>query len=821
MKSARYRCGAFNVDPEERRFSQDDKEIILEAKVFAAILQLLARPAALVTRDELLDTVWGHRFVTPSTLNRVITLARRAFGDDAHEPRFIETVHGAGYRYIGPVETLPASNTELKARFGPPPNARLPARVHKLIGRQHELGQIGTLLDEHRGVTVLGIGGMGKTQCALEFARLNADNYPDGVWFFDLAPLQDANEWLRALALALFVQPAGDPELLASVLPLLAGRRALLVLDNCDRIAPTVGSLVFALLRGTDALKVLSTSQQPLGFVGEQLLRIPPLSLPGTATEPENEAGLARIAAAPAVELLCERASEVQPGFALTLANRATVVEICRQLDGMPLAIELAAARFAVLSAGQVLERLEQRFRFLGSDLSGRDLRHRNLLALLEWSYQLLSATEQRLLQWLAVFMRGWTVEGVIDIAGVLGHDPPLAVDLLGGLVNKSLVSVDISQTPPRYLLLETVREFALKQLAESGEERLARDAHLAYVRRLAASIDADIHSGCVRERLPQLVHEDENIRSAIEYANSFAEGRDSAMAIAGSLMLYWRGRGNYYFALRLYEIALRDTDGLQSVARARALLGYGVNLLFTRKSGEKIAAVLRSAADEASAFADTWTEACAQAYLAMCFAVTGEVDQADQAAHSASALAAGLGDELLLGLVGLARGWIQLARQDSAGAVESLRAARSLGPDPHQHHFIHTYLGLALLQMNQVEDAATQLLSGAKPAVEYNNLRGAGGFIEASAYVMVKQGRLEEATQLLAAAMRIREQTNISLLDFWFVQHREALEAAQQGLGSEAFEFHLLAGRAMRNEDAINMSIGLMQEIAAGAGPE
>ncbi len=821
MKSARYRCGAFKVDSDDRRFSQDDIEIILEAKVFAVILQLLDRPAALVTRDELLDTVWGHRFVTPSTLNRVIALARRAFGDDANEPRYIETVHGAGYRYIGPVEPLSLEATELKARFGPPSNARLPARVQTLIGRERELGQIRSLLDEHRGVTVLGTGGMGKTQCALEFGRQHAAAYPDGVWFFDLAALHDAHEWLRALALALFVQPAEEAELLASLPPLLAGRRALLLLDNCDRIAPAVGSLVLTLLRSTDELKVLSTSQQPLGFLGEQLLRIPPLALPELREELAGERGLAHIAGAPAVALLCERACEVQPGFDLTPANSATVVEICTRLDGMPLAIELAAARFAVLSAGQVLERLEQRFRFLDSDLSGRDPRHRNLLALLEWSYQLLSVAERRLLHWLAVFMRGWMVEGAIDVAGVLGHDPPLAVDLLGGLVKKSLVSVNTSLAPPRYVLLETVREFALQRLAESGEERLARDAHLAYVRHLALSIDADIHSGQVRERLPQLMHEDANIRSAIGYASSFVEGRLPAMAIAGSLMLYWRGRGNYHFALRLYEVALSNADGQQSPEHARAMLGYGVNLLFTTKTRRKVAPVLSSAADEARAFGDSWTEACAQAYLAMCFANAGEVDEAERAGNAAATLAAGLEDDLLLGLAGLARGWIHLARQDAPAAIEALRAARNLGPDPHQHHFIHTYLGLALFLMDRVEVAAAHLLNGAKPAVEYNNLRGSGGFIEACAYLLARLGRLEEAAQLLGAAMRIREQTDISLINFWIAPHERAVEVAQLGLGSEAYEFQIATGRAMRNEDAINLTIGIMQQISAGVAAD
>ena len=182
-----YLCGAVRVEPGNRRLTRRGVEIALEPKAFATLLELLARPGELVTRDQLLDAVWGHRYVTPATLNRVVTLLRRAFEDDAAHPRFIDTVHGAGYRYIGPLEQQERA-TDLRARFEPPAGARLPSKLDALIGREEELTRLRTLLERHRAITIVGAGGIGKTQCAMELARQCAGSFPDGVWFADLVP---------------------------------------------------------------------------------------------------------------------------------------------------------------------------------------------------------------------------------------------------------------------------------------------------------------------------------------------------------------------------------------------------------------------------------------------------------------------------------------------------------------------------------------------------------------------------------------------------------------------------------------------------------
>jgi DNA-binding winged helix-turn-helix (wHTH) protein len=235
-----YRCGECELDATNRSFKRDNVLQALEPKAFAVLIQLVSRPRELVTREHLLDEVWGHRHVTCSTLNRVIGLARRALADDADAPNFIHTVHGAGYRYVGPVERVTAI-VEAHACFAPPAAQRLPAPLAELIGRKAELKQIEELLDAGRSLTILGPGGVGKTQCALAFAHSHKHAYPDGIWFFDLAPFQRVDDWLKALASSMGIAPATERDPLPAITDSLKDRRALLFLDNCDRLALQLG----------------------------------------------------------------------------------------------------------------------------------------------------------------------------------------------------------------------------------------------------------------------------------------------------------------------------------------------------------------------------------------------------------------------------------------------------------------------------------------------------------------------------------------------------------------------------------------------------
>jgi predicted ATPase/DNA-binding winged helix-turn-helix (wHTH) protein len=820
--SVSYRCGEFHVDPANRRFARGGAEIDLEPKVFAVILQLLAQPDALLGRNELLDAVWGHRYVTPSTLNRVIALARRAFGDDPDNPRYIQTVYGSGYRYIGPFEQEGARPAAAAVHFAPPPAARLPARFDTLIGRSRELETLAELFLTHRAITILGAGGIGKTQGALEYARLASADYPDGVWFFDLAPLSSAEQWFRGLAAALGIASDGVEELLHKVTALLQGRRTLLVLDNCDRIATEVGIRVFELLRGTEGVKILATSQAPLSFVAEQLMQMPPLDLP--AVEPGARQSIEEITAAPAMQMLISRVRLAQPLFKLTAANARTLAEICIRLDGMPLALELAATRFALLSPDQVLERLEHRFRFLNSDVAGRDSRHRNLLVLLDWSFSLLAAEEQRLLTWFSVFVQGWTVEAALDLAEPLGSDPEAVIDLLSGLVRKSLVSVIPGLTPPRYRLLESVREYALEHLQRAGEEQLARAAHLAHVIRLGRKAHQDMATGRGQGSIEALAREDGNIAAAVEYALLIEGGRSAALRIIGDLTLYTKARGSYGATLQWCRRALAGSEGEQSAELGRTLLCMGVAAFHIYSSDELLAAppvdvpgqALEEAARIARLHQDAWTEAYASGYHAMWLSNIDRAHEASAHLSITERLARQFDDPLLLGLAGLARGWIYLAAGNDAAAIGALTAVSDLGNDLHQQHFITMYVALAHFSQGNDGPAAAAWLQAMHRIANVTNLRGLAGSIEGCGYLCAKFGRYEEAARLLSVARNIRERTLVPLFNSWLAHNRQAQATLRANLPPADYDRCLSAARQMRDEDAAAQARALLQEFAA-----
>jgi predicted ATPase/DNA-binding winged helix-turn-helix (wHTH) protein len=809
-----YRCGECELDTANRTFKRGETHHALEPRVFAVLVQLISRPGELLTRDQLLDAVWGHRYVTPSTLNRVITLARRALADDAEAPIFIQTVHRSGYRYVGPVDRTVAA-PEPRARFGPPAAVRLPLPLHTLIGRQNELGQIGAMLANGRSLTILGTGGMGKTQCALAFAHSCSDRYPDGVWFFDLAPMRSADEWLQALALALAIAPSDERHLMSKIAEGLSDRRALLFIDNCDRLSAEVGAMVIDMLRSTEHLQILATSQQQLRFVSERVLRMPPLALPAIKGC-TNDEEMRQIGAAPAVTLLLARIQDAQAEFRMTTANAGFIAAICERLDGMPLALELAAARFSLLSPEQVLDRLDRRFGFLVSDVAGRDRRHRNLVALLEWGYALLSPAEQRLLAWLGVFVQGWTVDAVIDLAPAFGTSPEAAVDLLTGLADKSLASVDQSISPPRYRLLESVREFALEKLINLGDETRARDAQLAYVVRMTAAAQEDMLKARMRERIALLMREHGNIDVASEYAAGAGANPTAALKIAGQLAVYFKAHGDTLLGMRLCERALSAEPLLPSRELALTYLCRGLSKVYSDKIAAEVP--LLAAMRVAREIGDSWTEAYACGHLALWFAHLGQIPEAAAHAQITARLAQARGDDMLRGLAGLAQGWLNLAQESIDDALQILISMRDLGFDSHQHHFIGIYIGLSLFRRSDYAAAALEWHAAMRNANSVGHMRGAAGSVEGCAYIAERLGHAEEACRYLGAAERIRQRAGSPLFSFWYRHNQAAHASLRSKLGMPHYEASVLAGARMRSEDALNQASRRLQQFGESA---
>jgi predicted ATPase/DNA-binding winged helix-turn-helix (wHTH) protein len=810
-----YECGDLRIDPANRRLTRGGIEIALEPKAFAVLLVLLARTGELVKRDELLDAVWGHRYITPATLNRVMTLLRRAFDDDANHPRFIHTVHGAGYRFVGAVERFAVPLGEARAHFEPPPMARLPAKLERLIGRERELARLSTMLSEHRGVTVIGSGGMGKTQCALEVGRRCEGQFPDGVWFFDLSPLEGAQDWIRALAATLAVPTAGTQTLLPRITAALAGRKALLLIDNCDQVAVEMGAIVFELLHSCPDLKILTTSQQRLDFVGECLMWLPPLELPPPAAEAER-VPLDEIASTPAVALLLVRASAVQPAIALGRDNVADIVEICRRLDGMPLALELAAAQFAMLSPAAIRERLRQRFSVLASDSAGREPRHRTMQALVEWSYGLLSAPEQRLLCWLGVFLQGWTIDAVEALGSALTIDGDELLQLHSGLILKSLVVVDPTLSPIRYRLLQTVREFALQLLRARGEEAKARRAHLYYFVQLAERSRRDILQSRVDEWLVRLNHEHPNIDAALTWAKSVGED-EAALRLAGSLMLYGKTSTLIWPMTEWAERALNGVVPEPSHTYVRALLCSGVFKLYVQNP--TIESHLTLVVLLAAQLGDRWAQGCASAYLALWDAHRGQLPQARTRAALAAELASDEKDDWLLSLAGWAKVWIALSSGEYEVALATLQPLRHVSFDPQQHQMIDIYLGLTRYVLGHWREAAAISIEVVDASVRTRGLRSTAAAIEIAAFLAIRTLRAETCARLLGKAADIRERTHAPLFSFWVSYDEEAAALARSRLGNRQFDMQFATGATARDELIIDETRELLRDVAEGHG--
>jgi predicted ATPase/class 3 adenylate cyclase len=471
---------------------------------------------------------------------------------------------------------LPSEFPALKSLDLRPNN--LPVLLTSFIGREGEIVAVRQALGKERLVTLIGAGGSGKTRLALQVSAEVLEDFPEGIWFVDLAALSDPVFVPQVVATVLKLHEESGRTIQESLVEHLRAQRVLLILDNCEHLVQACARLAESMLQSCPSLKVLATSREALEIPGEHLLVVPTLSLPKTELLKENRMkNLPIIRCSEAVRLFEERAASVQPGFRLTEENALAAAQICQHLDGIPLAIELAAARIRMLSPAQILARLDDRFHFLTGGSRTALLRQQTLQALVEWSHDLLSNSEKVLFRRLSVFVGGWTLEAAESICegGELARSTIL--DLLCHLADKSLVLAEPAGESMRYRMLETIRQFAQARLQAAGEQGDLQRRHLDTFSRFVQESQKGLTGQEPSPWLKMLDAEKDNLYTALTWAiQSGEDGNITAQEMTGGLWMWWTGRGALSEGRQWLQKALEGSQKPLG-ARAKALAGLAI----------------------------------------------------------------------------------------------------------------------------------------------------------------------------------------------------------------------------------------------------
>ncbi|HEX3497904.1 MAG TPA: winged helix-turn-helix domain-containing protein, partial [Stellaceae bacterium] len=589
-----------------REFLADGQPIHLGGRAFEVLMALIEARGTVLGKDALMARVWPNRVVEEKNLHTQISALRSAFGA---ERELIRTIPGRGYQFTGEIRVLAdehaGSDAATTEPGSPLPPTNLPAPVSELIGRDAVLEEILGLTAAHRLVTLTGAGGIGKTSLGLAVARHLLPKFADGVWVIELAPLSDPDLVPATVATALGLDPADNVASPDRVANALASKQLLLLLDNCEHLVSAGASMAEALLRANPTARVLATSREPLRAEGECLYPVPPLAVPTESCRDAEDP--LRYSA---VRLFIARARAAEPHFSADGHATAAIAAICRHLDGIPLAIELAAARVAALGIEELAARLDERFRLLTGGRRTASPRHQTLRATLDWSYQLLPEPERVVLRRLAIFAGGFTLQAASTIAAIDEIAGPDIVDCATNLVAKSLVAADLGGATGRYRLLETTRAYALEKLVQSGEfEQVAR-RHAEYYRDLFERAEAELQTRPASEWLAAYSRWIDNLRAALDWAFSPAGDVPVGVALTIAAVPLWIQLSLVQECRVRVERALASLvlpeAGRSASQEMKLYAALGASLLYSKGPMPETEAVWAKALEMAESLGDT-----------------------------------------------------------------------------------------------------------------------------------------------------------------------------------------------------------------------
>ncbi len=692
------------------------------------------------------------------------------------------------------------------------PHHNLPIQLTTFIGREREMTEIERLLSEHRLVTLTGPGGCGKTRLALQVAAEVVAEYPDGVWFVEFAPLADPALVPQKLASTLGVREEPGRTLTVTLTNRLREKSLLLVLDNCEHLIEASAQLAEMLLQACPGLRILAPSREVLGLAGEFVWRVPPLSTPDFRHLPPLDC----LAQYESVQLFIDRAMTAMPGFTLTGENASAVTQVCQRLDGMPLAIELAAARVGMLRVEQIAARLDDRFGLLSGGRRTALPRHQTLQAAIDWSYDLLSEAERALFGRLSVFVGGWTLEAAEAVCAGEGIEQEAVLNFLTQLVNKSLVIAQRETgREARYHLLETIREYALARLAASGAEAVAalRQCHANSFLTLAKKAEPNLTGAEAYVWLKRLEPEHDNLRAASDWALECAP--DIGLRLVGALFWFWKhlsfvseGRKWLDKAAALTGPLEETKEYAQALYAAAGLARAQGDYVTARSWNEKSVAIWRIVEDGRGL-------AHSLAFLGKVARAQGDHATARHHLEESVAIFRKVGDKWGLALSLAWLGSVVSAQGDDVGACSLYNQSVALFRESGDKLCLPVslgYLGYAACRRGDYGAARSFFEESFTLWQELPNEWTIAWGLEGLAGAAGAQGQVEQAAQLFGAAEALLEASGLRLDDFDRADYDRNVATVRTQLGESAFAAAWAEGRAMTLEQAVAYALGAAQ---------
>jgi predicted ATPase/DNA-binding winged helix-turn-helix (wHTH) protein len=646
-----YVCDQWEIDLGRRELRSRGIPVPLGGRAFEVVTILVQSASEFVTKDHLMERVWPGATVGEGTIHVHISAVRKALGPDRG---LLKTASGRGYRLLGgwkpqqrEATAAPVYSSPIRTSGAPPVN-NFPPFITRLIGRAAAAQFVRDLVSAYRVVTLTGPGGIGKTSLAIKAVRYLLSDFEDGGWLVELASLSDPGLVPSTVASTLGLKVTGEISA-DSVARAVGGRHLLLVLDNCEHCIDAVANLAETLTRLCPRTTIVATSREILRIDGESVYRVPPLDVPAL-----GQAAPDHIMQYSAVELFVARTKALNAGFSPHAEDLASIATICRRLDGIPLAIEFAAARAAVLTVQLVAAGLRDRFALLTAGRRTALPRHRTLRATLDWSHELLPDTERRLLRRLAVFPAGFTIDAATAVMTDTGFDASAVLDGIANLIAKSWVALDKSGGNARWALLETIRAYALEKLVEHAETDIAARHHALYFRDLFTPQARGARSSLSDEDLARHVQEIDNVRAALDWSFSSAGDRAIGVDLTAAYAPVWRHLSLMIECRERCERALLSLEPHVTAnmrLRMELQIALAAAMFITMGPAEQAKTLLTEALETADALNDLNAQARALSTLLAIYFFRGEYGRAQIAAERIEQIAHRIGDPIHLRL--------------------------------------------------------------------------------------------------------------------------------------------------------------------------